>query len=291
MSDLVHLAVGPTPDGFRDLFPPDGEYAAAAPTLARLGDAGALAHEAIAHLYGYEMLERVRAGLLAGERRFALPLWPAGVFAALGIEAHGMAEIEGLLPAELELSLTALEPVEIARTARALGLPRFPPESYAAHVDGLATTDRWRTRFPRPDEPGTRAPERATAAAVILSEGRVLLERRPPDARVTPNVWDIPGGHVRDGESAADTLARELDEELGLSAPEVRHLFAFEADEPPDDTRYRHDVFLVRALDGGVEAREGQRLGWHDLRDALRLDDLNGPTGWALQELFERGEP
>lgn len=54
-------------------------------------------------------------------------------------------------------------------------------------------------------------------AAVLVREGRALLGHRSPYRRWYPDVWDVLGGHVDDGESPSQALARELDEELGIS--------------------------------------------------------------------------
>ena len=55
------------------------------------------------------------------------------------------------------------------------------------------------------------------ATALLVREGRVLLCHRHPDRWWYPNVWDIPGGHIDEGETPADALRRELREELGVS--------------------------------------------------------------------------
>jgi 8-oxo-dGTP diphosphatase len=52
-------------------------------------------------------------------------------------------------------------------------------------------------------------------AAVIEREGRVLIGQRTP-AQAHALQWEFPGGKVEDGESPAQALARELEEELGI---------------------------------------------------------------------------
>ncbi|MGY1857097.1 NUDIX domain-containing protein [Modestobacter sp. SYSU DS0290] len=52
----------------------------------------------------------------------------------------------------------------------------------------------------------------------LLQDGRVLLTHRSPHRRWYPDVWDLPGGHVDDGETELDALRRELREELGVEA-------------------------------------------------------------------------
>jgi 8-oxo-dGTP pyrophosphatase MutT (NUDIX family) len=53
-------------------------------------------------------------------------------------------------------------------------------------------------------------------AGVLVRDGQVLLVHRHPARRWYPDVWDLPGGHVEDGEDPLAALGRELHEELGL---------------------------------------------------------------------------
>jgi 8-oxo-dGTP diphosphatase len=54
------------------------------------------------------------------------------------------------------------------------------------------------------------------AAAVIQRpDGAFLLARRPA-GKVYAGYWEFPGGKIEAGEPAAEALARELREELGI---------------------------------------------------------------------------
>jgi 8-oxo-dGTP diphosphatase len=53
-------------------------------------------------------------------------------------------------------------------------------------------------------------------AAILEREGRILICRRTP-SQSHPLKWEFPGGKVEPGESPAQALARELDEELGIT--------------------------------------------------------------------------
>lgn len=57
-----------------------------------------------------------------------------------------------------------------------------------------------------------------TAAALILKESNTLLCLRSAARDWYPNVWELPGGHVQNGEDPRGALSRELSEELGISA-------------------------------------------------------------------------
>ncbi|AJZ89126.1 pyrimidine (deoxy)nucleoside triphosphate pyrophosphohydrolase [Klebsiella michiganensis] len=54
-------------------------------------------------------------------------------------------------------------------------------------------------------------------AAIIESEGKILLARRPENGD-QPGLWEFPGGKVEAGETQPAALARELLEELGITA-------------------------------------------------------------------------
>lgn len=114
-----------------------------------------------------------------------------------------------------------------------------------------------------------RANENATihiAAAVIINqEGRTLLVRK----RGT-KIFIQPGGKIEKGESPQQTLARELDEELGLALIKVAflgELSAVAANEP--NRRVSAAVFRV---DVSGELRLGA-----EIEEALWINPARPP--------------
>jgi 8-oxo-dGTP pyrophosphatase MutT (NUDIX family) len=288
MSELLHLVLGGAPSGFRALFAAEGEFARAAPSLARAQAAG-LAPEVVLHLYAYELVERLREAAELGQRRVYAPFHPAALFRAHAVPAHAWPELARLAPARLRCTRAPRSAGEIEAWCARLGLPPLVA-ARLEHVEAeLATQEGWPPRWPAPRAPA-RAIEHATAAGVLVRDGRILLERRPADARVTPDTWDIPGGHVELGEDVEAALRREFREELGLLDLELGARLEFTSVEPPAGRAYRHVVSVVRAARGDLRPRENQVLHWLEPESALRLGDLNPPTAWALQTLLEDGE-
>lgn len=62
--------------------------------------------------------------------------------------------------------------------------------------------------------------------------GRLLLELRPGTARHAPNQFTCFGGLRETGESPEDCIARELREELGIIAGNLRHRLTLLGDGP-----------------------------------------------------------
>ena len=59
---------------------------------------------------------------------------------------------------------------------------------------------------------------RIVACAVIIKEGKVLLERRAPTGvDGLDDAWDLPGGKVESGETVMQAAEREIKEELGIT--------------------------------------------------------------------------
>lgn len=101
---------------------------------------------------------------------------------------------------------------------------------------------------------------RIAAAVIVDSAGRILLVRK----RGT-TAWMQPGGKVEPGEAPADTLARELHEELGLTLDPAtfEHWGRFEsaaANEP--DHLVDCDIYAVRISTEPVAAAEIEELRW-----------------------------
>ena len=61
-------------------------------------------------------------------------------------------------------------------------------------------------------------------AGAMIRDDTVLLVHRAPSARFWPDIWDLFGGHVNEGESLEEALRREGREELGIEVLEPRWL-------------------------------------------------------------------
>ncbi|HEY5852341.1 MAG TPA: NUDIX domain-containing protein [Lysobacter sp.] len=102
--------------------------------------------------------------------------------------------------------------------------------------------------------------------AFIVRPGEVLLGLRSDDCDWLAGAWDVFGGHIEPGESAAQALVRELDEELGIVPTRVRYLDVIEG-EMPEPWTLR--LYVVDAWNGTVENRqEHARLEWSPLGQA-----------------------
>ncbi len=92
----------------------------------------------------------------------------------------------------------------------------------AGHVVGRATRGEMRAR---------RLPHRSTYILVFDRMGRLFVHLRTATKDVYPSHWDVcVGGVVAAGESFDDGAARELIEELGVSAA-LERLFPFRWDD------------------------------------------------------------
>ncbi len=98
------------------------------------------------------------------------------------------------------------------------------------------------------------------AAGVLRNaRGEILVARRFDHAH-QGGLWEFPGGKLEPGEDARAGLARELDEELGISLESARPLIRVRHDYP--DRGVLLDVWRVTGWRGRVQGREGQALRW-----------------------------
>ncbi|MGO2608257.1 MAG: NUDIX domain-containing protein [Brachybacterium tyrofermentans] len=117
-------------------------------------------------------------------------------------------------------------------------------------------------------------PHHVVAGALVGPQG-VLLVHRHPDRKYYPGCWDFPGGHIELGESAADALARELREEIGVDAtitgaPALRVV----ENEGADDGLVLQ-LWFVTEWEGeptNLATDEHDELRWVAVRDVSALD-------------------
>lgn len=125
--------------------------------------------------------------------------------------------------------------------------------------------------FARQNHPMTadKIPRR-TVGVLERPDGWVLFERRAANKTLS-TYWKLPGGKIDTDEYAREALIREMQEELGIHATQVRPWITRTFDYP-------HGLFLLRifritAWDAEPRPMEGQELSWQDPKN-LRLDPV-----------------
>jgi 8-oxo-dGTP diphosphatase len=131
-------------------------------------------------------------------------------------------------------------------------------------------------------------------AAGILADaqGRVLLMQRLPGKHLA-GLWEFPGGKVEPGETIAQALVREIDEELGVEVLDSVPLITIPWHYPEKSVRLH--ALRVTAWKGEPRAREGHPLRWvavHDMHaaempaaDAPILAALRLPSYYIISEM------
>lgn len=98
------------------------------------------------------------------------------------------------------------------------------------------------------------------AAAVIRNPtGEVLIAKRAADQH-QGGLWEFPGGKVEGDELVVDALARELEEELGITPLDVEPLIQIQ--HHYSDKSVLLDVFEVTRFSGTAWGKEGQPIQW-----------------------------
>jgi mutator protein MutT len=105
----------------------------------------------------------------------------------------------------------------------------------------------------------TRPFVHVVAAAVIDAADRVLIAQRPVGKHMAGG-WEFPGGKLEPGEERLAGLARELQEELGISIGLPRPLIRVRHAYPSREVLL--DVWVVRRYSGVPQGLDGQALRW-----------------------------
>jgi 8-oxo-dGTP diphosphatase len=96
---------------------------------------------------------------------------------------------------------------------------------------------------------------------LTAGDGRVLLAERTA-RQVAAGCWELPGGKIDAGETAAQAAARELEEEIGIRALSMQPWGNYSHDFRTQ--RVHLQFFRVQSWAGQPHGREGQRIAWVD---------------------------
>ncbi|MBB6185552.1 8-oxo-dGTP diphosphatase MutT [Oleiagrimonas soli] len=122
------------------------------------------------------------------------------------------------------------------------------------------------------------------AGVLIDVSGRVLLAQRP-EGKHLAGLWEFPGGKSEPGETAAQALVRELQEEIGIVVEPGEVLMRF----PWTYGSKCLDLETLRVLRWSGEPRscEGQALRWVEPNgfDDARLTPADRPIMALLRSV------
>jgi 8-oxo-dGTP diphosphatase len=116
-------------------------------------------------------------------------------------------------------------------------------------------------------------------AAILTQAGRVLIARRKPGASQA-GMWEFPGGKVRQGETPAECLKREIREELGLDI--AVGTFMGESIHAYADQSIRLLAYCARIEAGAPVLNDHAEVEW------VRFDELGRFTFCAADMPFVR---
>jgi 8-oxo-dGTP diphosphatase len=113
------------------------------------------------------------------------------------------------------------------------------------------------------------------AGALISGDTLLVAQRaRPPELA---GLWELPGGKTAPGESDADALARELQEELGIEIVVGERL----GDDVPLGDTMTLRAYLVTRTAGTVQARDHRALRWVTAGELDGLVWVPADRGWV----------
>ena len=125
------------------------------------------------------------------------------------------------------------------------------------------------TQDPEVDTPGNEAIMKCEGCSILFVnvQNEVLLALRDDIPSIPyPNMWDVLGGHIEEGETPEQCITREMKEELDL---DIGKFQLFLITEFPDRTEYtfwrRADFDIAHII-----LTEGQCLKWfteHEIKN------------------------
>ena len=124
---------------------------------------------------------------------------------------------------------------------------------------------------------------------IYNAAGEVLMIR----THKWSDLWGIPGGKIKLGESAVHALRREVKEETNLEIDDIRFVLVQDCIHSKEFYRDAHFVLLNYTCRCAGERQvqlndEAQEFRWASLEDALPME-LNQPTRILIEAVLTMG--
>ncbi len=114
------------------------------------------------------------------------------------------------------------------------------------------------------------------------SEILLLLRDNIPQMKF-PNMWDLPGGNLENGETPTECITREIEEEFSI---QIHNFKLFEVRDFPDRLEYTFWQFADFDIQK-IKLTEGQRLAWFSEKK-VKLTKLAFEFNVTVNSFFEK---
>ena len=120
---------------------------------------------------------------------------------------------------------------------------------------------------------------KGTSIIFVNDQHQVLLFLRDDKPTIPyPNMWDVPGGHVDDGETPEQCIVREMKEEMDLTLEEFERFSIMEFTDRVEYTFWKRADLEIKKID----LQEGQRLKWF-----AELEAKNTMLAYGFNEIID----
>jgi phosphoglycolate phosphatase len=216
------------------------------------------------------------------------------------IEQHQLDRAETLLVGDMEHDIEAAHAGRIRACAVLTGYNRLDqfrssqPDLIVEHLDELRSVLEHDFKREREEmgttEPGCYHPIATVGGLIFNPSGQVLMIR----TKKWSDLWGIPGGKIKYGETSLEALQRELKEETDLDVTGMEFVLVQDSIRSKEFYRDAHFVLLNYTCrcpaDSEVRLNdEAQEFRWMNPRDALSLP-LNQPTRILIEAVLNKSE-
>jgi len=108
--------------------------------------------------------------------------------------------------------------------------------------------------------------------AIVEKDGKILMgKKKHKPGHFLSDAWHFPGGKSEEGESAEETLHREMKEELGVEIQIIKKICEYEA--MYQDKKIIGTVFHCKTNDEPIAGDDLVEIGYFDYEGILKTHD------------------
>lgn len=96
-------------------------------------------------------------------------------------------------------------------------------------------------------------------AIIVDKQGRIFLARRGPKAKNERGLWEFPGGSVEFGETLAQALQREMQEEYGVRISVGKLVDVVDHILPEEHQHWVSPTYVCEIVSGNPSIREPEK--------------------------------